>query len=186
MGIEAEVKARVHNRKRVRRLLQQRAPEEISVYSDTYFDTPDRCLTGDDRELRVRVVRTDTAVSTVLTYKDAAVDAASGSKPETETTAADPDALRTILTALGFETVIAFEKHCVNYRLVTSGRSLLATLVHVPELAGTYIEVESIVDTQAEVGPALDTIRALLGDLGIEQADETTETYTDAVAARRA
>lgn len=47
MGIEAEVKARVHNRKRVRRLLQQRAPEEISVYSDTYFDTPDRCLTGD-------------------------------------------------------------------------------------------------------------------------------------------
>ncbi|MGH3801345.1 MAG: class IV adenylate cyclase, partial [Pseudonocardiaceae bacterium] len=65
------------------------------------------------------------------------------------------------------------------------GRTLLATLVHVPELEQTYVELESIVNTEAEIGPALETIRAILGELGIQRTDETTETYTDAVAARR-
>ncbi|MGH3978959.1 MAG: hypothetical protein ACRDRZ_08160 [Pseudonocardiaceae bacterium] len=49
MGIEAELKARVRNPERVRELLRERAPEEVSVYSDTYFDTPDRQLTRDGR-----------------------------------------------------------------------------------------------------------------------------------------
>lgn len=185
MGIEAELKARVRDPARVRKLLCQRAPEEFAVYSDTYFDTPDRALSSDGRELRVRVVHTGTAVTTVLTYKGAAIDEVSGSKPETETTAADADALRAILAELGFEVLIAFEKHCSNYQLTASGRTLLATLVHVPELEQTYLEVESIVNTEADVGPALDTLRAVLGELGIRRADETTETYTDAVAARR-
>ncbi len=138
MGIEAELKARVSDPARVRELLRQRAPEEVAVYSDTYFDTPDRALTRDGRELRVRVVHTGAVVTTVLTYKDPAVDEVSGSKPETETTAADADALRAILAGLGFDVLIAFE-----------------------------------------------TIRAVLGELGIRRADETTETHTDAVAARR-
>lgn len=185
MGIEAELKARLRDPARVRELLRQRAVEEVAVYSDTYFDTPDRALTRDDRELRVRVIHTDTTESTVLTYKGPAVDEASGSKPETETTAADADALRAILAGLGFEVLIAFEKHCSNYRFTANGRALLATLVQVPELEQMYVEVESIVGTEAEVGPALDTIRAVLGKLGIRRADETTETYADAVAARR-
>lgn len=185
MGIEAELKARVRDPTRVRELLRQRAPEEVAVYSDTYFDTPDRALTRDARELRVRVIHTGTTDCTVLTYKDPAVDEASGSKPEIETTAADADALQAILAGLGFDVLIAFEKHCSNYRLTANGRTLLATLVHVPELEQTYLEVESIVDTEEEVGPVLDTIRAVLGELGIRRTDETTETYTDAVAARR-
>lgn len=185
MRIEAELKARVCDPARVRELLCQRASEEIADYCDTYFDTRDRALTRDGRELRVRVIHTDTTDSTVLTYKHPVVDEASGSKPETETTVADADALRAILAALGFEVCIAFEKHCSNYRFTANGRTLLATLVHVPELDQVYVEVESIVDTEVEVGPALDTIRAVLGELGIQRAEETTETYTDAVAARR-
>ena len=65
MGIEAELKARV------RELLRQRAPEEVAIYSDTYFDTPDRTLTRDGRELRIRVIHADTTERTVLTYKGA-------------------------------------------------------------------------------------------------------------------
>lgn len=56
MIIEAELKARVRNPERVRELLQRRAREEVSTYSDTYFDTAGRELTRDGRELRVRVV----------------------------------------------------------------------------------------------------------------------------------
>ncbi len=49
----------------------------------------------------------------------------------------------------------------------------------------TFLEAESLVDTEEQVGPALDTIRSVLTELGIDQADETTEAYTDAVAAHR-
>lgn len=185
MRIEAEIKALVRDSVRVQELLRGRAPEEVSVYSDTYFDTPNRDLDRDGRELRVRVVRTGNTTSTVFTYKDAAVEDRGGSKPEIETTAQDPDALQAILNGLGFDVVISFDKHCANYEFTVNGRSLLATLVRVPELAETYVEVESIVDAETEVAPALATIRSLLTELGIEPEDETTETYTDAVAARR-
>ncbi len=186
MGIEAELKARVHDPDRVRGLLRQRAAQQNRVYYDVYFDTPNRTLTRDGRELRVREVHTDdTAAQTLLTYKDAPVHAASGSKPETETTVGDADALRAVLAALGFEVLISFEKHCANYRFTAAGRPLLATLVSVPELEETFLEIETIVDTDAEIDPALEAIRHVLGALGIDRNDETIEAYTQAVAARR-
>ncbi|MGI9002043.1 MAG: class IV adenylate cyclase [Pseudonocardia sp.] len=185
MSIEAELKARVRNPERVRDLLQRHAREEVSTYSDTYFDTAGRELTRDGRELRVRAVDSGGVASTVLTYKSPSVDEGSGSKPETETTVADADALRAILNGLGFEVLIAFEKHCMNYRFTVADRPLLATLVQVPELAGTYLEIESIVTSDAEIAPALETIRAVFSELGIEHGDETTETYTEAVSAIR-
>ncbi|MGQ0778635.1 MAG: class IV adenylate cyclase [Pseudonocardiales bacterium] len=186
MGIEAELKARVHDPDRVRGLLCQRAIQQNSVYYDVYFDTPGRTLTRDGRELRVREVRTDdTAAQTLLTYKDAPVHAASESKPETETTVGDADALRAVLAALGFEVLISFEKRCVNYRFTAAGRPLLASLVSVPELEETFLEIETIVDTDAEVDPALETIRQVFSALGIDRHDETIEAYTEVVAAHR-
>lgn len=59
-----------------------------------------------------------------------------------------------------------------------------ATLVRVPEIDGTFLEVETIVDEDA-VSAALDDIRAVLAELGIGSEDLTRELYTDAVAAQR-
>jgi len=186
VGIEAELKARVRDPDRVRELLRERAAEYNSVYSDVYFDTADRTLTRGGRELRVREVHADgTAAQILLTYKGAPVHAASGSKPEAETTVGDADVLRAVLAALGFDVLISFQKRCTNYRFTAAGRSLLATLVSVPELEQTFIEVESIVETEAEIDPTLDIIRQVLGALGINRNDETTEAYTETVAARR-
>ncbi len=185
MGIEAELKTRVHDTDRVRGLLRQRAAEQNSVYTDSYFDTPDRTLTHDECELRVREVHTDDAAVTLLTYKGAPVHAASSSKPETETTVGDADALRAIVAALGFEVLIGFEKRCSNYRFAAAGQALLATLVSVPELEETFLEIETIVASETEVGPALEVIRRVLDELEIDRNDETTEAYTEAVAARR-
>ncbi len=186
MGIEAELKARVHDPDRVRELLRQRASEQRSVYSDVYFDTPDRTLTRAGQELRVREVHTEGATAQVLlTYKGAPVHAASGSKPETETTVGDADALRAVLSALGFDVLISLEKRCTNYRFTTTDRPLLVTLVSVPELGETFLEIESIVDTEPEVGSALEAIRRVFSALGIDPDAETAEAYTEAVAARR-
>ncbi|MFJ8140668.1 class IV adenylate cyclase [Streptomyces sp. NPDC096013] len=182
--IEAELKARVHAPEAVMRQLDSRATARVEVYQDTYYDRPDGSLDKADEELRVRTVHGVDSTRTVLTFKGATVDEDSGSKPEMETAVEDADAIHAILRGLGHVVQIAFEKRCRNYDFQARGRQLLATLVRVPEIDGTFLEVETIVD-EDEVTAALDDIRAVLADLGIGPEDLTRDTYTDAVAAQR-
>ncbi|MCB5169584.1 class IV adenylate cyclase [Streptomyces bambusae] len=182
--IEAELKARVHEPESVLRALDGRAAARAEVYQDTYYDRPDGDLEKADQELRVRTVHGADATRTVLTYKGAAVDAESGSKPEHETAVADAEAVHGLLRGLGYVPVIAFEKRCRNYAFEARGRQMLATLVRVPELDGTFLELETPA-AEDGVSAALDDVRAVLAELGIAPADLTRETYTGAVAARR-
>lgn len=113
------------------------------------------------------------------------MDADSGSKPEHETAVGDAEVTATVLTALGLHEFVSFEKRCTNYRFSAYGRELLATLVQVPELGiQTFIELETMAE-DGEVDAALHVVRTVLAELGISENDLTTETYTDAVAARR-
>jgi adenylate cyclase class 2 len=182
--IEAELKARVHSPEAVERQLDKLATARVEVYRDTYYDRPDGSLDKAGEELRVRTVHGTDGTRTVLTYKGAAVDEDSGSKPEHETRVENPEAAHAILRGLGHVPFITFEKHCRNYGFEAHGRKLLATLVHVPEIDGTFLEVETLVP-EADLMAALDNIRAVLADLGIGPEDLTRETYTGAVAARR-
>ncbi|WP_416970235.1 class IV adenylate cyclase [Streptomyces sp. 4F14] len=184
MPVEAELKARVRVPEAVARVLGERAEARGEVYRDTYYDRGNGELGERDEELRIRTVEGADGTRTVLTWKGAALDEASGSKPEYETAVADADAAHAILRGLGYTVRIAFEKHCRNYELTAYGRQLLATLVEVPELDGTFLEVETLVE-EGELGSALDDVRSVLGELGIASEDLTTETYTGAVAARR-
>ncbi|WP_371652606.1 MULTISPECIES: class IV adenylate cyclase [unclassified Streptomyces] len=183
--IEAELKARVHEPEAVLRRLDERAPSRAEVYQDTYYDTPDGALEARDAELRVRTVHGRDETRTVLTYKGARVDEESGSKPEHETRVEDAGAVHAMLRGLGYVPAIAFEKRCRNYAFEARGRRMLATLVRVPEIDGTFVELETLVD-EGDLAAALDDVRAVLGDLGIDAADFTRELYTDAVRARRA
>ena len=186
MAVEAELKALARNPERVHAALSRRAVGERSIYSDRYFDYPDRGWTRQGNELRVRTVTDDLGQTRALvTFKEPAVDEASGSKPEHETTVEDADVLVTVLTALGVEQTIAFEKRCVNYRFTAQGRELLATVVTVPELAGqTFIELETLTDPD-DADDALGVVRSILRELGIADNDLTTQAYTDAVATQR-
>ena len=184
--IEAELKARVRHPEDVLAALESRAAGRVEIYHDTYYDTPDRELTAGDRELRVRTVHGQDSTRTVLTYKGARVDEASGSKPEAETRVEDPAAAHAILRGLGHVPFLEFEKRCRNYSFEARGRSMLATLVQVPELDGQhFIELETIVPDE-QLDQALADVRAVLAELGVEDDDLTTEQYTDAVAAARA
>jgi len=102
----------------------------MSTYADRYFDYSDHRLTEQGRELRVRTI-TDHGGRTrvLLTYKEPVPDADSGAKREHETTAEDADVVVTVLTALGLEEFVAFQKHCTNYQFTALGRDLLATVV---------------------------------------------------------
>ncbi|MFI7020477.1 class IV adenylate cyclase [Streptomyces sp. NPDC050164] len=182
--IEAELKARVHAPESVAQQLDKLATARVEVYRDTYYDRPDGSLDKTGEELRVRTVHGTDGTRTVLTYKSAAVDEASGSKPEYETHVEDAEATHAILRGLGYVPFIAFEKHCRNYDFEAHGRKMLATLVRVPEIDGTFLEVETLVDDD-DLTSALDDIRFVLTDLGISPEDLTRETYTGAVAAQR-
>jgi adenylate cyclase class 2 len=182
--IEAEIKARLSNPAQVRQRLEQWATGTPETYVDTYFDTPERSLSVRDQELRIRTISGPNGTRHLLTYKGQPVDAVTQSKPEFETLVSDREAAATILTSLGFPAEVAFTKECVNYALDRANRNFLATVVTVPEIEGTFLEVE----TQAaddDVNAALDAVRHLLGELGVDQTQWTTGTYTDAVRAAR-
>lgn len=125
-----------------------------------------------------------TAAWTVLTFKNATVDEASGSKPEHETRVEDSQEAHAILQGLGYVPAIAFSKRCRNYDFEARGRQMLATLVRVPEIDGTFLELETMA-AEDDVTAALDDVRAVLAELGIGAEDLTRETYTGAVAAQR-
>ncbi|MCX4784415.1 class IV adenylate cyclase [Streptomyces sp. NBC_01264] len=183
--IEAELKARVKDRTALVELLDQWAVGRAEVYRDTYYDTAERTLEARDAELRVRTVESAYgAARTVRTYKSAAVDEESGSKPEHETAVADPEAVHAVVRGLGYEPVIAFTKHCTNYTVTVRGRQMLATVVQVPEIDGVFVEVETMTGPEGLAG-ALADVRAFLPGLGIGEGDLTRELYTDAVRARR-
>jgi adenylate cyclase class 2 len=183
MPIEAELKARVRDTPALLAALDARAKAEAAVYHDDYFDSPDGSFAAAGHELRIRTVETQDSVRHVLTYKAPAVDHSSSSKPEHETRIADPAAAIAIVHGLGYRTQIAFTKNCRNYSRHDQDRDLLASVVTVPEIDGTFIELETIAATEDELPAALETVRAVLASLGIDDADLTSELYTDAVAA---
>ncbi|MEU2033541.1 class IV adenylate cyclase [Nocardia amamiensis] len=182
--IEAELKARVRDVASVRTALSSRGGGHPSTYQDTYYDLTDRRLSAEGRELRLRTITTDDGRRSLLTYKEATVDVVSGSKPEYETEVADSMVVDVVLHGLGLTELVSFEKHCINYRFTSAGRELLATLVTVPELDGTFIELETSAQ-ESELTEALGVVRDTLHQLGITDDDLTTEQYTDAVLATR-
>ena len=181
MAIEAELKALVTDPETVLRALAAIAPGTSAIYRDQYFDSEDGSFTASGRELRIRTVDSAEAVRHILTFKAPAVEAESGSKPEYETVVADPEATTAILLALGYRALVSFSKHCANHRIQHEGRDILATLVTVPEVDGTFLEVETLTHDAGDVPAALAAVRAVMTEVGIAPANFTTELYTEAV-----
>jgi adenylate cyclase class 2 len=184
MSVEAELKARLWHPEKVASALRSRAEPERADYFDTYYDNDAGFLDRGQRELRLRTQATAHGNGHVLTYKDRPVDAVSGSKPEHETELTQPAALDILFRALGYQPVISLTKHCENFRFDHEGRSVLATIVRVPELEGTFLEVETMV-AEGDVNAALAALHRLLTQLGVSEDSLTTELYTEAVAAQR-
>ncbi|MFE9323619.1 class IV adenylate cyclase [Nocardia sp. NPDC052278] len=184
--IEAEYKARLTDADAVREKLVARADVDVVSYHDIYFDDADKSLTATGREFRLRTVRSgDGSARHFLTFKDAAVEQESGSKPEYETDVSRRDVMEQIIARLGYRPQISFTKQCENHRFTAAGREMLATVVTVPEIDGTFLELETQVDTEDDLASALADLRTVLAALGVSPDQLTTELYTEAVAASR-
>jgi adenylate cyclase, class 2 len=182
--VEAEIKARLADPAAVRQRLDRYAAGAAEMYRDTYLDTADGQLDRADRELRLRTIERDGEARHLLTFKEPAVDPVTRSKPEHETAVTDPQATLNILVRLGYRPVLAFTKDCRNYRFSRGGRDFLATLATVPELDGTYLEVETPAQL-GDVDDALAAVHAIVAELGVVEDELTVGTYTEAVRAAR-
>jgi adenylate cyclase class 2 len=175
--IEAELKADVHHPEHVSELLSRWADAEVCVYRDTYYERPGEPLEATGAELRLRTI-SGPGTKHLLTWKEGAVDEASQSKPEYETEVAERDVVDHLLLGLGLAHDIAFEKQCQNHRFHRLGRDFLATLVQVPEVGdATFIELETLVPEPEDVPPALDAIKSVFAELGIDPVEDLNGIY---------
>lgn len=184
MQIEVELKARLRDPSAVRARLRSLGSGVDCTYRDTYYDWPDHRLDRAGRqELRLRVIENDRGGRCVLTLKGEPRNAVSTVELETEVSRADmADA---ILLALGLRRVIAYTKECQNFTLIRYGHGVLASVVHLPELGDTFIEVETLVFDAADVPAARDAVLQVLSDLDLEAGDLEPTFYVDLVAQAR-
>ncbi|GAA1380888.1 class IV adenylate cyclase [Catellatospora chokoriensis] len=184
MPIEVELKARITDPDTVVGRLRSWADGEVSTYADTYYDFPDRRLTDTGRqELRLRIIDKPTGRRTVWTFKDAVLDNAS--TPEWETEVADSEAADAILTGLGLQPLIAYTKQCENFRFTAHRHPIVATVVTIPEIDGTFLEIETLISDDTDRDDALKAIHGVLTDLGLTDDDLEPTFYIDLVQAHR-
>jgi adenylate cyclase class 2 len=167
---EVELKLRAdHDRVRERLAGVDAEPAGEVRQVDTYYDAPHREFAETDEALRLRRESDAGGTTTKLTYKGPLVEAASKTRREHETIVDDADAMRTILSNLGFEPAATVEKEREFFR--TDGYTV--TLDRVDGL-GTFVEVE----TEAEaVEAAREGAVALLRDLDLDPDDQIRTSY---------
>jgi adenylate cyclase class 2 len=113
-----------------------------------------------------------------LTFKEAAVDDESGSKPEHETQIENRGAVERAFLGLGYVVDIEFEKQCLNFRFSESGRDFLATVVQVPEIGdASFLELETMVPSPDDVPAALELIKQVFLSLGIDPVSALNPRY---------
>lgn len=137
--------------------LAGRAPAEKAIYSNTYHDTSAGDLDRGGREVRIRTVETADNTRHLLTFREPEVGQDSGSKPEHETAITTPAAVAHMLEALGYGRFIELTKDCENHRFTGGDREFPATVVRVPEIGGTFLEVETMAE-DADVDAALGAV----------------------------
>lgn len=182
---EVELKARIDNADRLRSSLAGIAGDpESAHYEDIYWNSA-QDFVAQGKELRLRVIKRKHTETVELTYKDPPFDVTSQSKPEIQINVSNQhDALK-LLMKLGFVRDITFRKVCLIYRFQWLALPVVLTVAEVPELAESFVEVETLVADKNATTPAFDKLYALLAHLHIPKSALTNTYYTDAVRAAR-
>lgn len=137
---------------------------------DTYYNAPDRDFAETDEALRIREVRAGQATETLLTYKGPLVDSESKTREEAETAVENPDALRSILTGLGYEPVATVRKERKRYDV----DGVAVTLDSVEGL-GEFVEAE--LETEGNIDAARDRVMSVLEALGLDPDEQIRTSY---------
>ena len=172
MSTEIEAKLKVESLQEIAEMLEQLGAEFLEEQSqvDTYFDDAGATFKNSDRCLRLRRLVTDRTEKIFLTYKDTKEKNEFKKRQEIEIEVNSADAARELLSALGYERALVFEKKRRTWRV----GGCEVSLDELP-LLGSFVEIEGpdegrIADVQRDLGLlALPHIResyaALMGEL---------------------
>lgn len=170
---EVEVKVRAEHDP-LREILESRDGTHVGAVeqTDVYYDAPHRDFAETDEALRIRREDDAGTVEAALTYKGPLLEDESKSREEVETPIADPDAVESILEAIGFVPAATVEKTRDRWRLEGFAVSLDAV-----DDVGQFVEVETTVDSADEVESAREEARGLLRSLGLDPTDQIRTSY---------
>lgn len=185
---EVELTAIVKNKSDVLKKLAKHAskPAHEVIYDDLYFDRKNE-LEARECELRIRKKTYPQSGKTTnwLTLKEAPFDQKTRSKPEFETEIADFESAQAIFKGLGYTTVIRYTKNCLFYYVNYKKTDLEISVVELPELTGTFIEIETQTNELNKTEPLFKVLYDFLKELGMSETDLTTMQYQDAVRVTR-
>ena len=165
MCTEIEAKLKVESHKEVVEKLAELGAEFSAeqLQKDYYFDDVNRTLTKTDRCLRLRRLVVDKEEKFFLTYKGAREKGKFKKRQEIEIEVGDADSAQRLLSVLGYEKALVFEKKRRIWRL---GQCEVA-LDELP-LLGSFVEIE---------GPDDKKIADVQKKLGLENLPHISESY---------
>lgn len=173
MAIEIELKLRVESHEPIRNRLKSLGAtfRKRVVETNRIFDRPDGDLKHHGCGLRVRtVVSADGAtLPAKLTFKGPRKPGDLKSREEIETVIEDPTAAAELLSSLGFQTMLCYEKRRESW----TWRNCIVELDE-PAGLGLFIEIE---------GPDSDTIRAVQSDLQLQHLKPVNVSYVGMLVA---
>jgi len=173
MPTEIEAKLKVDSLEEIERKLPELGAEfqAEQLQIDYFFDDVNSTLTKTDRCLRLRKQMVGKKESFFLTYKGAKEKSSLKKRQEIEFEIKDADSVRKLLSALGYEEVLAIEK---KRRLWQLGDCEVA-LDKLP-LLGDFVEIE---------GPDEDKIATVQKSLGLTDLPHITESYASLVVKKQ-
>jgi len=141
MAVEIEAKMKVSDLEAVRVRLREHGAERAGAHFEVneFFDTEDRTLLAADKGLRLRRSR-DKATGEekfVITFKGPRQHGPLKSRAEAEVTVGSFDDAQRLLHALGYVTILVFEKRRESWELA----GCKVELDELPHL-GTFVEIE--------------------------------------------
>lgn len=170
MNTEIEAKIKVDSLEQIAEKLKSLGAEYKHSLNqrDTYFDAHNDVMVKSDRGLRLRRQQEGKGEKILLTYKGPKQKTQFKSRLEIEVQVSDFAAMTEMLTALGYEKKLAFEKR----RAMWLFDGCAVCLDELP-LLGEFVEVE---------GPDEQAINSVLQKLGLEEKGHISQTYSKMIA----
>lgn len=173
MPLETEIKMRVPGHSELRTRLRDLGAEFIrrEIETNTFLDTPEGKLLSQGSGLRVRKAEdlSSGASRHVITHKGPKLAGPMKIREETELAAESHEAAVKLLTALGYQIKLEFEKKRETWEL--DGCEVV--LDELPGTLGKFVEIE---------GPSAEEVTAVREKLGLTSATAEPDGYAVLVA----
>lgn len=167
MAVEIEVKMSLPDRAAFEKQLEEAGAERVKevLEVNTFFDRPDSALKAADEGLRVRLERSLITgdIQAIVTHKGPRDRGIIKTRRETELKVEDARRAAELLTALGFVSVVSFEKHRRRWLL----DRCIVEVDTIPYL-GDFVEIE---------GPSEKAVLTLRNRLGCDRFPVITASY---------